>query len=324
MSVNPAWPVAAIDLHQHLWPDGSSTGCVRAPASPYLRGWTLHTARRGAVRDRPRAPRRRGAGCGRTHETAIGLGLRVAVGAARASSRCAGRRREPLLDAGTRERPPCPTDFRGWASVRRGAATWRGRASLLDDGFVGVQVPATDVADPGGRGSVAPVLSTSPSGPGKPVLVHPGRWRRTRHAAALPAWWPASSGTPPSSRPRGGPGTRSAVRAPARLRVVFAAGAGLAPVHHERHVARGWYVGRSTRSSTSTPRRTGPRASRPWCECSASTRWCSAATGRTPRRSRELIGRRGHPGGRVTNPRRGRSACRWPSAEGVRSWPRAS
>ena len=46
MSVNaidPAWPVAAIDLHQHLWPEQLVDRLRARARTPYLRGWTLFT-----------------------------------------------------------------------------------------------------------------------------------------------------------------------------------------------------------------------------------------------------------------------------------------
>ena len=52
--IGPGWPVAAIDLHQHLWPEPFVDRLRARSRTPYLRGWTLYTARRGAVRDRRR------------------------------------------------------------------------------------------------------------------------------------------------------------------------------------------------------------------------------------------------------------------------------
>ena len=41
--ISPGWPVAAIDLHQHLWPEPFVDRLRARSRTPYLRGWTLFT-----------------------------------------------------------------------------------------------------------------------------------------------------------------------------------------------------------------------------------------------------------------------------------------
>ena len=113
-------------------------------------------------------------------------------------------------------------------------------AGLLRDGFVGVQVPATDLLSPAaweraGRGA-----------PGRRGCRQAGlraprpRDRVARSPGTLPEWWAPVVGyaTQMQAAWWGWQAVGGRALFPG-LRVLFGAGAGLAPVHHERHVARG-------------------------------------------------------------------------------------
>ena len=76
---------------------------------------------------------------------------------------------------------------------------------------------------------------------GKPVFVHPGP---TPPADALPPWWAPVVGYVAQLQSAWWAWHAFSGRAQfPRLRLVFAAGAGLAPVHHERLTARGGRLG---------------------------------------------------------------------------------
>jgi predicted TIM-barrel fold metal-dependent hydrolase len=112
-------------------------------------------------------------------------------------------------------------------------------AGLLRDGFVGVQVPATDLLSPAAWERAGHVLRVAEEA-GKPVFVHPGPEVVRPLAGSLPGWWAPVVGyaTQMQAAWWGWHAVGGRALFP-RLRVLFGAGAGLAPVHHERHAARG-------------------------------------------------------------------------------------
>ena len=214
----------AVDVHQHLWPEQLVDRLRARTRAPYLRGWTLHThgeppyevdpahhdvraADRGGPRGRGRAwpasrsPRRS------------------------ASRSWCGPEAGALLDAWHEGARALPGHFRAWASVPIGRPRpRRARRRCCDDGFVGVQVPATDLLSPAAWERAAHVLAGRRARPASRCFVHPGPGAGARR-------WPAgcrrggrrSSATPRSCRPPGGAGTPSAAaRLFPRLRVLFA------------------------------------------------------------------------------------------------------
>ena len=237
MSENPSWPVAAIDLHQHLWPEQLVDRLRARSRTPYLRGWTLHTPGEAPFEIDPAhhdLTRRR-------HQNAQdGIGLAcVSLSAPLGIESLRGPSTHALLDAWHEGAASLPADFGAWASVSSVEPDLEGLWGLLERGFVGVQVPATDVRTPSAWARLGPVLDVAARA-GKPLLVHPGPEAPDAQAASLPAWWPAVVGYAAQLQAAWWGWHAADVRAShPTLRVVFAAGAGLAPVHHERHAARG-------------------------------------------------------------------------------------
>src|SRR5690349_21238197 len=141
--VFPAWPVAAIDLHQHLWPDALVERLRARSRYPYLRGWTLHTHGEAPydvqpehhdVTDRLRQNAQDGIGL-----ACLSLSAPLGIESLRGPSAGA------LLDAWHDGVANLPEGFGAWAAVSSVEPDLAGLAALLADGFVGVQVPATDV-----------------------------------------------------------------------------------------------------------------------------------------------------------------------------------
>jgi hypothetical protein len=321
---DPAWPVAAVDLHQHLWPEALVERLRARSRFPYLRGWTLYTqgeapyeieAGHHDVPDRLRQNAHDGIGL-----ACLSLSAPLGIESLRGPSAAA------LLDAWHEGVAALPEGFGAWTSVSSVEPDLEGLASLLDAGFVGVQVPATDVRRPAGWARLAPVLAVAEA-TGRPVLVHPGPEAPDPRADALPAWWPAVVGYAAQLQAAWWAWQAGDVRSShPSLRVVFAAGAGLAPVHHERHVARGGTTGAVDPLLHVDTSSYGPQgldalvrvlgidalvlgSDRPYAAPVAAEHghWGEAATRAV----------------RVTNPRR---ALGLPvtEPEGVRSWPRAS
>jgi len=166
----------------------------------------------------------------------------------------------PLLDAYHDGVAELGAPFAGWASACLTAIDAPGLVKQLDRGFVGLQLPATAVADESGYRWCSPLLDILAERD-LPLFIHPGP------AAGAGATGPASAPGPASEPgPASAPGPANAAgpawwaalvpyvqqlhaawfafRAygrPAypRLRVGFTALAGLGPLHGERLAARG-------------------------------------------------------------------------------------
>ncbi len=321
----PHWPVAAVDLHQHLWPEQLVDRLRARSRLPYLRGWTLHTQGEPAYDVEPAH-----------HDLALrlrenahdGIGLAcVSLSAPLGIESLRGPSATALLDAWHEGAAALPDGFGAWASVSSVDPDVDGLARLLAAGYVGLQVPATDVRTPAGWARLAPVLAVAEAA-GRPVLVHPGPESAETEASPLPAWWPAVVGYAAQMQAAWWAWHAAGARANhPTLRVVFAAGAGLAPVHHERYATRGGTTGAVDPLIHIDTSSYGPQgldalvrvlgidalvlgSDRPYAAPVAAEQ--AGAMGEAAVRAI-----------RVTNPRR---ALGLPvvEAEGVRSWPRAS
>ncbi|HEY5334831.1 MAG TPA: amidohydrolase family protein [Mycobacteriales bacterium] len=223
---------AYVDVHQHLWPEPLVDALRARSTVPMLRGWTLHSSTEAPFEVRatdhdPAARTNRDAGAGR-----VLVSLSTPIGIERLASSEAA----PLLAAWHDGVRSLPAPFAGWAAVHEREPDLEDVSRQLQSGFVGVQVSATQLADPAAIESMAPVLRLCEQ-LGRPVFVHPGPVTRPLHHA--PAWWPAVVDYPAQLQ-----AAWWAWRAIGRsllpeLRICFAAGAGLAPLQHERYAARG-------------------------------------------------------------------------------------
>jgi hypothetical protein len=228
---------AAVDVHQHLWPEQLVDRLRARTRAPYLRGWTLHTHAEPAYEVDPAdhdVPRRIEA----DHEDGVGLAC-VSLSAPLGIERLPRPEAAALVAAWHEGARALPDHFRAWASVPQVDTDLDELTSLLDGGFAGVQLPATDLSSPAAWERAAAVLAVAERA-GKPVFVHPGPESSRPLDGTLPDWWAPVVGytTQLQAAWWGWHAVRGRELFP-RLRVLFAAGAGLAPVHHERHVARG-------------------------------------------------------------------------------------
>jgi predicted TIM-barrel fold metal-dependent hydrolase len=228
----------AVDVHQHLWPEELVDRLRSRSRAPYLRDWTLHTDGEPAYDVDPAAhdvDRR----IEQDHRAGVGttcLSLSSPLGIESLSRPTA----QPLLDAWHRGVRALPDHYRAWASVSSQDPDLVAlRRLLADDRFVGLQVPATDLLAPGDWERAAGLLLAAEQA-GKPVFVHPGAQPRDVLAGRVPQWWAPVVGY--TSQLQAAWWGWQAVHGRAlfpQLRLVFAAGAGLAPVHVERHAMRG-------------------------------------------------------------------------------------
>jgi 6-methylsalicylate decarboxylase len=140
---------------------------------------------------------------------------------------------EPLLDAYHQGILELGSPFAGWATACLTAVDAPSLGKRLDLGFVGLQMPATALADESGYLRCRPLLDLLAERD-LPLFIHPGPVPRTEG----PAWWPAL--VPYVQQMHAAWFAFHVYGRPAypRLRVCFAALAGLAPLHGERLAAR--------------------------------------------------------------------------------------
>jgi hypothetical protein len=234
---------AAVDIHQHLWPEPLLRALSLRREPPMLvssaRGWLLR------LDGEPEAPVDLA-----DHDPERRAALAIADGLERAlvapstplgvEALPAGEA-EPLLDAYHEGVAALPAPFGAWAAVAVAEPDPADLARRLDLGFAGACVAADALSGPAGYDRLGPVLETLERR-GAPLLVHPGpvaagaprgapRWwgALTDYVAAMQAAWFAFAvwGRPAH------PG----------LRVCFAMLAGLAPLQRERLLARGGRAG---------------------------------------------------------------------------------
>lgn len=234
---HPSEP-AAVDVHQHLWPAELVDRLRARSRAPFLRDWTLHTDGEPPFDVDP---------AGHDVETRVAADRAAGVGTACLSlsaplgvERLRRAEAQPLIDAWHRGARELPEHFRAWVSVPSADVDVVGLNGLLaEDRFVGLQLPASDLLSPMAWERAARLLLAAELA-GKPVFVHPGPEARRVEGARLPAWWaPVVGYTAQLQAAWWGWQAFGGRRLFPRLRLLFAAGAGLAPLLTERHALRG-------------------------------------------------------------------------------------
>jgi len=229
---------AAVDVHQHLWTPEFVERLRARTQVPYLRGWTLYTAAEAPYEVDPQAhdvARRIAA----DHEAEVGAAC-LSLSAPLGIEDLPRPQASLLIDAWHRGVRELPDHFRAWASVPAEDPDVPALHALLaEDRFVGLQLPATSVSSPDAWERVSSLLLAAEVA-GKPVLVHPGAEQTQPVGGAVPGWWPPVVGyVAQMSAAWWGWKAFGGRDLFGDLRLVFAAGAGLAPVHSERHLLRG-------------------------------------------------------------------------------------
>lgn len=237
-------PAGTVDVHQHLWPAPLVEALRGRNRSPRLVGWTLHLDGEPPYDVDPAAhePAKRAAAEPNDRRLAL-----VSLSAPLGVEALAPDEAAPLLRAWHDGAAELPVPFGAWASVCRVEPDLAGLADLFSRGFVGLQIAATDLSTPLALEALAPVLEVCERA-GRPVLVHPGpvppSGDRSAQTGELPGWWPALVGYPAQLQAAWWAWHVAGRSVAPGLRICFAAGAGLAPVHHERLSARGGRLGR--------------------------------------------------------------------------------
>lgn len=222
-----------VDVHQHLWPEDLVGELRRRSQPPRLDRWTLLTSGEAPFTVNPadHDPQRRAAQAARDGVGRVVIGLSSPLGIEYLAPEDA----EPLLDAYHRGVAGLAAPFTGWAAACLTEIDPGSLAKQLDRGLAGLQLPATAVADEAGYRWCAPLLEVLAERD-LPLFIHPGP---AAGATAGPPWWAAI--VPYVQQLHAAWFAFRVYGRPAfpRLRVCFAALAGLAPLHGERLAARG-------------------------------------------------------------------------------------
>jgi hypothetical protein len=233
-----------IDVHQHLWPAELIEALRARRVPPRLDGWTLLLPGEPAYQV---TPADHDAVARQAMEAGTELAL-VSLSNPLGLEDLPADEAAPLLDAWHRGAARLPEPFGAWAAVSRLEPDLAGLKECLSSGFAGLQVPATWLCTPDALERLAPVLAVA-EGADRPVLVHPGpvpahSAGRPGPEADLPGWWPAVVDYPAQLAAAWWSWHQAGRDLLPQLRIGFVAGAGLAPVQHERLHARGGTAGR--------------------------------------------------------------------------------
>ncbi len=224
-----------IDVHQHLWGQRFVDALRRRHDPPYLRGWELHTATEPPHEVDPDAhDAQRRASLEQSSGTVLAAtSLSSPLGVEQLTDGA------DLLAAYHADIADLPAPFRAWAAVSLVDPDLAELKQRLQAGCVGLQLPATALGTPDGWAARAAVLDVVADAD-RPLLVHPGP---TLTPPNVPAWWAPVVGYVDQLAAAWWAWHFVGRRVAPHLRVCFVAGAGLAPVHHERFEARGGRFG---------------------------------------------------------------------------------
>jgi 6-methylsalicylate decarboxylase len=221
-----------VDIHQHVWPDVLVEELRRRSQPPRLDGWTLLTSGEPpfAVNPADHDVGQRAAQAARDGVGRVVIGLSSPLGIEYLMPEDA----EPLLDAYHQGVTGLGAPFAGWAAACLTVIDAPGLAKQLDRGLVGLQLPATAVADELGYRWCSPLLDVLAERD-LPLFIHPGPAAGT----GGPSWWAALVPYVQQLHAAWFAFRAYGRAAYPRLRVCFTALAGLGPLHGERLAARG-------------------------------------------------------------------------------------
>ena len=233
----------AVDAHQHLWPEEvlrALAGRTSAPRAAWADGtWILELPGEPAFAVDPadHDPVARGAQARAAGLDQVLLALSTPVGIEALPAAEA----EAVLDAWATAARTLPPGLETWAPVALDApadhVAARAGASL-DAGAVGVVVAAGALRTPADVERLGPLLSLLEARL-SPLFVHPGPAPWTPTPPPAEPWWAPSVGYVADLHAAWHAVSAWARPAHPRLAVLFAACAGLAPVHAERTALRG-------------------------------------------------------------------------------------
>ncbi|MHC6213678.1 amidohydrolase family protein [Rhodococcus ruber] len=221
-----------VDVHQHVWP-ASFVDALRArSAPPRLDGWVLHLPGEPPYRVDP-ADHSVAARTALAVRDGIDLAL-VSLSSPLGIEELPAEESRPLLDAYHEGALSLPDRFGVWAAAGLAEPDPETLREVLAAGCVGLQLPATALADSAGFDRCAPLLAELERAH-KPLFVHPG----PAAAPGAPPWWPAMVSYVTQMHAAWFAWHEFGSRRFPALRVLFAMLAGLAPLHADRMAMRG-------------------------------------------------------------------------------------
>jgi hypothetical protein len=223
------------DLHQHLWPMPFLEALRARHGGPRLDGWELHLPGERTCRIDPadHDPEARAA---LAHADGDEL-VCVAPSAALGLDRLPPAQADELAAAWLEGALALPAPFRAWAMAGIQEPDPAALREALELGAIGLEVAADVVAATDGLERLAPLLDVLEAA-GAPLLVHPGP-AGGHDAPGRPAWWAAVVPYVTQLHAAWWAWAAAGRDRHPRLRVCFAALAGLGPLHGERRRARG-------------------------------------------------------------------------------------
>jgi hypothetical protein len=230
-------PLPRVDVHQHLWPEPFVAALARRTDAPALRRsggeWLLRLAGEpeAPLDLAPQAPAAR-----RATLAADGVDRAlICLSSPLGIETLPRAEAEPLLDAWHEGVFALGEPFGVWGAPALDGPRAGEVEALLARGAAGVSLPAGVLASEAGVAHVRPVLDALEARD-RPLLVHPGP--APAGAPAVP-WWAAAVSYVAELHAAWHGFAAWARPALPRLRVVFVALAGGAPLHLERVAARG-------------------------------------------------------------------------------------
>ena len=220
-----------VDVHQHIWTDGLCAALAERTDTPRLRRsgrvWILQLAGEPAFEMPPAesADQRTAV----LDDLGLDVGI-VALSAALGAEELPEHEARRLISAWDDDADALPERLPAWGSLPLRLPDPADVDAALDRGRVGITIPATALSGPAAVDHLGPVLERLAERDA-PLFVHPGpsapgTWlpALTSYVASLSTAWHAWALYGREHHPR--------------LRVLFAALAGLAPLHVERLRAR--------------------------------------------------------------------------------------
>jgi hypothetical protein len=218
------------DVHQHLWTPSFLDALRRRSRPPLLDGWTLILDGESPFKVDPRD---HDLDARLARNASLDLAL-VSLSSPLGVEHLPPGEAWPLIDAYHEGARALPAPFQAWAAAPVTDIAPVRLARTLDEGFAGLQLPATAIQDAKGLSGVAPLLDVLEER-GLPLFVHPG----PAATAEGPVWW--APVVPYVQQMHAAWYAFQAFGRPRHphLKVCFALLAGLAPLHSERQINRG-------------------------------------------------------------------------------------
>ena len=225
----------SVDLHQHLWPEPFLDALRARRSGPRIDGWELRLPgeRSYAIDPADHDPEARAALAQADGDELVCVAPSAALGL----DRLPPAQAEELAGAWLDGALALPAPFRAWALAGIQEPDPAALRDALERGAIGLEVAADVLAAPDGLERLAPLLDVLEAADAA-LLVHPGPTGGD-DAPGRPDWW--APVVPYVTQLHAAWWAWAAAgrdRHP-RLRVCFAALAGLGPLHGERRRARG-------------------------------------------------------------------------------------